>query len=92
VKSTESGFVNKIHISYSELLEMRKQCNYHIYRVYEMSNTEARLRISENLQDFAGKIIEVLDNLPDQIFSKGISLSPSLLKFGDEILITATNS
>jgi len=57
-----------------------------------MSNTEARLRISENLQDFAGKIIEVLDNLPDQIFSKGISLSPSLLKFGDEILITATNS
>ena len=91
VKSTESGFVNNIHISYSELLEMRKQRNYQIYRIYEMSDTQARLRISENLQDFAGKIIEVLGKLPDQIFSKGISLPPSLLKFGDEILIIANS-
>ena len=66
---------------------MRKQRNYQIYRVYEMSDTQARLRISENLQEFAGKIIEVLGKLPDQIFSKGISLSPNLLKFGEETLI-----
>jgi len=87
VKSTESGFVNNIHISYSELLEMRKQRSYQIYRVYEMSDTQARLRISENLQEFAGKIIEVLGKLPDQIFSKGISFPPNLLKFGEEIPI-----
>ena len=55
-----------------------------------MSDSQARLRISENLQDFATKIIDVLDKLPDQIFSKGVALSPSLLEFGDEIPITLT--
>lgn len=89
VKSTSGGFNRKIHISYSELLEMQKHENYQIYRVYEIGETEAYLKISENLKGFSKNIEQVFSKLPEGVLSKGISLLPDkdTIKFGDEILV-----
>lgn len=90
VKSTEGNFNNKIYISYTELLAMQDYERYQIYRVYDVneSYTKAYLQISENLQNFAKGIVEILSKLSQEISSDGISLSPNVLKFGAAIPIT----
>ena len=88
VKSTESDFSNSIHISYNELLEVvKREYQYHIYRIYAMTDSKAQLRIIEGLSDFAKGVIKILEGLPEYVKPDGIALSLSNLKFGDEITI-----
>jgi hypothetical protein len=58
---------------------------YVIYRVYEMLDGSAKLRISEGTKDFARTVLDVLRRLPNGVQSDGISVRPSALQFGAEI-------
>lgn len=86
VKATTGRFDRNLHISVPELETMLNEPTaYAIYRVYEMSDGSAKLRISESMKEFARAILDVLRNLPNGVQSDGVSVSPSALRFGAEI-------
>lgn len=85
VKSTHGSFDNLIHISYGELKRMAfGPERYDIYRVYELNDNSAKLKISGPLKSFASGIFEIFKGLPDGIIPEGISVCTSLLIFGHE--------
>ena len=86
VKATSGGFERNIHISIPELEVMRSAIQpYHIYRVYEMGEQAAKLRISGEMRAFAERILRALEGLPAGVSSDGVSLSPSLLGCGASV-------
>ncbi|MBA5983533.1 DUF3883 domain-containing protein [Pseudomonas sp. MD195_PC81_125] len=87
VKSTVGGFNQKIHVSINELLHMKEFANYRIYRIYGIDKKKAKLRISSPLRSFAIAILQKLDPVFDGVRVDNISVSPSILEFGDEIEI-----
>ena len=85
VKATSGGFERNVHISFPELLAMRDSPeSYYIYRVYEVGEGVAKLRISKEMRTFADSVLKVLSRLPNGVNSDGISVSPSALDFGAE--------
>jgi len=85
VKATSGGFERNIHISLPELFVMRDSPEpYHIYRIYEVGEGNAKLRISKEMRAFADSVLKVLAGLPNGVNSDGISVSPSMLDFGAE--------
>jgi hypothetical protein len=87
VKTTIGLFEQKIHISINELLHMRDAADYRIYRVYAVEGKVAKMRISENVRDFAEKVLRCIDPVIDGVRVDNISVSPSVLVFSDEISI-----
>lgn len=88
VKATKGDFRNRVHISINELLHMRDMEQvYQIYRVYNMTESSAKVRISENMNTFASTVIPILEALPMGVDSDGISVDPNILFFGPEITI-----
>jgi hypothetical protein len=86
VKSTTGKFERIIHISIPELEQMRDAAGrYLLYRVYEINEATAKLRVSGDMRDFAAGILDLLSGLPDGVGSDGISVNPKILKFGPEI-------
>jgi uncharacterized protein DUF3883 len=86
VKATNGDFERNIHISLPELQVMRDSAKpYYIYRVYEIVEGTAKLRISKPMRTVAGAVLEVLLRLPAGINSDGVSVSPSTLDFGAEV-------
>lgn len=85
VKATAYEFERPLHLSLAELIEMRDQPSYSLYRVFEMSEAGGKLRIASNLKGFATDVLKVLQQLPDGIAADGISVRPELLKFGPVI-------
>lgn len=83
VKSTKGSFSNRIHISYNELLQMQVTSQYDLYRVFEIAENTAKLRIAKNLSEFADKIVEIMQQLPSGVQSNSISVSPTELSFGE---------
>lgn len=81
VKSTKGNFNNRIHISYNELLQMREHISYEIYRVFDVKNSNAKLKITEATSEFANTILKILEQLPQKVRSEGISLPPQELIF-----------
>lgn len=89
VKSTEGDFDRPIHLSANELLEMQESpLRYDLYRVYQMGEVKATLRIGSNLRKFAKGIQKALDALPAGVTADSVSVRPSVLTFGDPIEIT----
>jgi hypothetical protein len=89
VKATTGRFERNLHISVPELETMSNDpTTYLIYRVYEMSDGSAKLRISESTKDFAREVLEVLRKLPNGVQSDGVSVNPSTLRFGAEITLS----
>jgi Domain of unknown function (DUF3883) len=85
VKATSGGFERNIHLSFPELLAMRDSAEpYYIYRVYDVQETSAKLRISKEMRAFADSVLKVLAGLPNGVNSDGISVSPSVLDFAPE--------
>ncbi|MGB8345847.1 MAG: DUF3883 domain-containing protein [Ktedonobacteraceae bacterium] len=83
VKSTQGEFERVLHVSYNELLQMRTGTEqYDIYRVYDINESSAKLRITSGIREFAASILEILEHLPEGISSDGISFSPTALSFG----------
>ncbi|MGO9018701.1 MAG: protein NO VEIN domain-containing protein [Syntrophobacteraceae bacterium] len=86
VKSTSSTFERQIHLSAAELYKMADHAeDYHLYRVFEMDDRRAKLRIAPVSRDFAQNIIKVFAGLPAGVLPDSISFSPELLEFGPPI-------
>ena len=84
-KSTSGSFDNPIHISTSELYEMA--CcgeTYDIYRLYEVREGFAKLRIALGGGDFAQDVIDSFEGLPPGVAVDGVSVKPAVLPFRSE--------
>lgn len=88
VKSTRGGFGNALHLSLAEIKELAySSVPYDIYRVYEMGEESAKLRICRNPRDFALSILSWVENSPELVTVDSLSVKPVALDFGDEIQI-----
>jgi hypothetical protein len=88
VKATSGEFTRPIHISFNELLQMKAGPErYDLYRIYDMGEETAKLRIAEGLEGFASRILDVIGALPSEITIDGISVPPSILNFESEMEI-----
>ncbi|MFD3003094.1 protein NO VEIN domain-containing protein [Pontibacter toksunensis] len=90
VKSTSSNFANKFHISINELKQaIWAKGEYHIYRVYNITEEGAKLRKSGNIKEFATEVLKQLVQLPQGVVADGITVDPVVLadkfSFGEEI-------
>ncbi|MGM9600156.1 MAG: protein NO VEIN domain-containing protein [Faecousia sp.] len=82
VKSTTGKFEAKIHISGAELLTMAEDTPaYKLFRVYEISEDCAKLRIAPRMSDYAKSVLKVLSALPKGISVDSVSCDPRLLDF-----------
>jgi len=89
IKATSGGFERNVHVSLPELLAMRDSKEpYFIYRVYEVGEGTAKLRVSQEMRGIADAILKILLSLAAGVSSDGISLSPSMLECGAEVNIT----
>lgn len=88
VKSTQGEFERELHTSLSELQVMGSGPEkYDIYRVFEIKDNTARLRICEDVGAFARNILEALGGFPPGVSLDSVSFSPTLLSVGDTITI-----
>jgi hypothetical protein len=90
VKSTTAGFGAKIHISLNEVRQAASAPGkYLLYRVYEINEDGAKLRISGNIKDFAKKLLAGVKGFPPGVLPDGFTLSLNSLgnelEFGKEI-------
>ena len=83
VKSTQGDFERTLHVSLNELLRMREGPErYDIYRMFDMNNSTAQLRITEDVGAWASRVLQVLSGLPQGVSSDSVSFSPTILPFG----------
>jgi hypothetical protein len=88
VKSTSGDFECPIHVSASELFAMQgAQQRYDLYRVYQMGETRATLRVAQDLRSFAKGILQGLAALPPGVTADSVSVKCSIFHFGDPIEI-----
>jgi hypothetical protein len=88
VKSTRGGFDNPIHVSLGELVKsQRVSGSYEIYRLYEVTERSAKLRISRNVGTALKPILEAVADLPKGVCADGFSIAVSFLRFDKEIEI-----
>lgn len=87
-KSTVGAFSQKFFVSYNELKKM-VQCRerYDIYRVYNIDNSSAMLRICRDIRSFSQSILEILEKLPNGVIADSVAISPLALKFDAEIIL-----
>lgn len=91
VKSTCGDFNQVIHVSMGELVEMQTSAEqYDLYRVYALDEHTAKLRIAENMKEFAGRVLQQLSSLPAGVTCDSISVRPDSLPFKPETTITVT--
>lgn len=88
VKSTSGEFERPIHVSSAELIEMTDDRRYDIYRVYELSDTSAILKISENVGELALPILASFKQLPLGVRVDSVSIEINAFKFGSAISLT----
>ena len=88
VKSTIGCFNRKVHFSLAELEKMASSTDpYVIYRVFNITEEGAELRIAEDTRAFALDIINAFRYLPNGVISDSVSFSPDLLDFGSSIYL-----
>jgi hypothetical protein len=89
VKSTAGEFDRPIHVSANELAEMTNATRrYDLYRVFEITENTARLRVAQSVSSFAGTVLESLAALPEGIQIDSISVELATLQFGNSIDLT----
>jgi hypothetical protein len=87
-KSTNGEFARVVHVSINELRRMATTtARYDLYRVFNMEESTASLRIAEDLQGFAKNLLASISNLPHGVAIDSVSVSPEVLHFGDEIRV-----
>jgi hypothetical protein len=87
VKSTNGPFERPMHISVAELTEMTLVARYDLYRIFEASETEGKLRIMEDVAGFASDVLARFRDLPVGIQVDSVSVLPELLAFGPAITV-----
>ncbi len=90
VKSTRGVFERPLHISIGQLVEMvRGPERYDLYRVYLMTEREARLRIARDAKAFAQSVLTSIASLPPGVTVDSVSVAPaSVGTWGPEITLT----
>jgi hypothetical protein len=81
-KSTSGDFGWPIHMSLSELRSAAAGARYDIYRLYDLDEDGALLRISSDIQSTAKEILVAL-KLPEGVSVDGVSIDPKILKWGE---------
>ncbi len=88
VKSTSGKFTQILHLSVSQLIEIRDSADpYHIYRVYELDDRYAKLRIATDVRAFAEQVLDRFSQLPQGVTVDSISIRPETLPFGTEMIV-----
>lgn len=88
-KSTSGDFENPIHLSMNEVVTMARETTpYDIYRVYQLSDQGGKLRVAKDLKPFAVKILEAIASLQQGVTTDSFSVTPAILPFGPEILVS----
>jgi len=90
VKSTKGIFESEIHISLNQLQEISCDTKtYHIYRIFQIDEESktAKLRIAEDVRNFAKEILNLFESLDREVKVDSISVLPSnaKLNFQEEI-------
>jgi hypothetical protein len=81
-KSTASGFLNPIHLSLSEVRTATEGPEpYDIYRVFQVTESCATLRIALNVGPALGQVVEALRNFPAGVEVDSLSVDPRVLPF-----------
>lgn len=92
VKSTSNAFTSRFHVSYNELLQMNDNTHqYDIYRVYNIEEQGAQLRIARNVANIAHQIIQVVSSLPAGVSPDSFSILPTTLPFEPPITLISTS-
>jgi len=60
---------------------------YDIYRVFDITDSEAQLRIAQDMRDFASGILQAFEVLPDGVIADAVSVDPRSLPFEEPIRI-----
>ena len=88
-KSTAGEFARVLHVSMNELVEMANAARrYDIYRLYEVSEHGAKMRVCLGTKEFAAEIIENFKNLPDGVRPDSVSVQTRALAFGEELALS----
>lgn len=88
VKSTKNNFESWIHVSFNELLSMvHDPERYDLYRVFDIDDKTAKLKIAKDVREFARKVVEAFEKLPDGVKPDGVSIAPAILNFKHEVTI-----
>ena len=85
VKATSGEFERPIHVSGAELFEMTGGRRYDIYRVFNVSEASATLRIAEGAGDLAAPILLKFNELPGGVRVDSVSMDVGALRFGRAI-------
>lgn len=85
-KSTAGEFERVVHMSAAELAAAAEGDRYDLWRVYEIDDDGAKLRIAENIGPHAKKIVDALA-LPPGVSVDSVSIDPNVLSWGPEITI-----
>ena len=89
VKSTTGDFASPLHISMAEIVTMAEAIErYDLYRIYSLTDHGGKLRVAEDLRGFAKSLLSVMNSLPLGVRVDGISVDPTQLPFGDEVMIS----
>ncbi|AZD79034.1 protein NO VEIN domain-containing protein [Pseudomonas chlororaphis] len=92
-KSTVGGFSNPIHLSLSELkVAVHGPEPYDIYRLYEVGESGAKMRVARNVGLSLHNAFEALSAFPEGITVDGFSIRPECLDFLTEEIILAVAS
>jgi hypothetical protein len=87
-KSTRGPFDNPIHVSLAELIKSQQALEtYDIYRLYEVTEQGAKLRIARSVQGAFRPILQAVAAMPAGVQVDGFSINTSLLKFERETSI-----
>jgi hypothetical protein len=85
-KSTSGEFERRIHMSAAELIEAAGEGRYDLWRLYQINDDGARLRIAQDISSFAKDVLSGL-KLPAGVTADSVSIAPSSLKWTSEIVI-----
>ncbi len=87
-KSTTGRFQNSLHMSFGEIYEA--VCGtkpYDIYRIYDLNERSAKLRICENIGLELKSVFDAINALPTGISVDSISIRPDALNFLQQELV-----
>ncbi|WP_442593314.1 protein NO VEIN domain-containing protein [Parapusillimonas sp. JC17] len=91
-KSTSGAFTNPLHLSLGEVQRaVHGPEPYDIYRLYEVTDDTAKMRIARDIGPQLRDILDQLSALPSGVTADGISVRPSVLNFDTEELFLASS-
>ncbi len=95
VKTTKQGADQGFHMSLAEVICAAETAGeYRIYRLHGLSDDGATLRISEDIREFARKLLDAHNNgMPEGVIADGFSIAADAagLVWSDPITLRATD-